>query len=280
MLFAYERGEILMSTFSGVFFSLLATLFLYTNPKIKQHKTWGNFYTWYVEGLAAPCVAIFFFLILGALALEALEATAEEDGNPKFVRCLEHFPRGECREWKPRALDDSAENLARIELLGEPEFPWRNWDFFGGLFFSFTIVTTIGYGTFGPASAGGKLFVCGYMLVGIPLAAAKMTNVAQAMVHIFFHEQVRQRWLAVRAALGSYDDLDADRSGSVSLEEVEAALRRAALPLRRDEVEAMVAACDTDGEKGLSQAEFERLLDRIADWAGSRREALPARALG
>ena len=33
-----------------------------------------------------------------------------------------------------------------------------NWDFYGSFFFCYTLITTIGYGTFSPQSTGGKIF--------------------------------------------------------------------------------------------------------------------------
>ncbi|MEQ2219944.1 hypothetical protein ILYODFUR_000280 [Ilyodon furcidens] len=52
-----------------------------------------------------------------------------------------------------------------------------NWDVASALFFSGTIITTIGYGNISPKSNGGKLFCIFYALMGIPMFGILLAGV-------------------------------------------------------------------------------------------------------
>jgi voltage-gated potassium channel Kch len=47
------------------------------------------------------------------------------------------------------------------------------------LYFSVVSLTTVGYGDFTPETTGGKIFVMGYLLVGIGIVAALLNNILQ-----------------------------------------------------------------------------------------------------
>ena len=53
----------------------------------------------------------------------------------------------------------------------DPDSSERNWGVWNSnsALFVFTIVSTIGYGNFAPATNGGKLFLMVYALIGIPI---------------------------------------------------------------------------------------------------------------
>ena len=45
------------------------------------------------------------------------------------------------------------------QAIGDPDDPlWRNWDLAGSAYFTYTLASTIGYGTFAPKTDGGKAF--------------------------------------------------------------------------------------------------------------------------
>ena len=74
----------------------------------------------------------------------------------------------------PRALEWFQAHQAELgkyanskESCPDPDRP--KWDWSGSLYFSFTVVSTIGYGTFGPATDVGKAMVVVLGLVGILL---------------------------------------------------------------------------------------------------------------
>ena len=139
-------------------------------------------------------------------------------------------------------------------------------------FFCFTIITTIGYGTFAPRTTGGKLFTVFYMLVGIPLAAATYGSIADSIIHLLFQPFVHKHRRKVRARIGEFSDVDTDNDGRVSLEEVKVALKKGhvrdafRMPMSDTALEKLIEAIDMDGEHGLSPDEFGVVCERIADW--------------
>ncbi|XP_072283815.1 potassium channel, subfamily K, member 16-like isoform X2 [Pyxicephalus adspersus] len=58
-----------------------------------------------------------------------------------------------------------------------------NWDISSAFFFSGTVVTTIGYGTIAPQTAGGQIFCVGYALFGIPLNIFVLSRVGKHLSH-------------------------------------------------------------------------------------------------
>jgi hypothetical protein len=305
MLLSYERLPVFCTYVLPVAIWVPFLVLVYCKPHVKDGKYLGHLFKWLIGGVVKPSVIQFAFVSFGALVLEGLEASAEEDDNLAFMRCMgssevllqqtsatdytvlerddRNFTRDDCREWTPTnfsslyfngdQLGDGTQRAAVLSVLGEPpEFPWRNFDFYGSAFFCFTIITTIGYGTFAPRTTGGKLFTVFYMLVGIPLAAATYGSLAKSIIHTLFQPFVHKHRRTVRGRIGEFHDVDTDDDSRVSLEEVKVALKKGLVrdafgrPMSDAALERLIEAIDTDGESGLCPAEFEMVCDRIADW--------------
>ena len=68
-----------------------------------------------------------------------------------------------------------------LEDLGICTFPNHltpHWTVTGSTFYAFTVITTIGYGAFAPATKIGRVFTCVYAVPGIGIVAVVLTSVA------------------------------------------------------------------------------------------------------
>ena len=59
------------------------------------------------------------------------------------------------------------------------------WTFAGGLFYSITVITTIGYGHIAPKTAIAKVVTIFYAILGIPLTVLCWSNIGDAMANAF-----------------------------------------------------------------------------------------------
>jgi potassium channel subfamily K protein 16 len=65
------------------------------------------------------------------------------------------------------------EESSSVEALPSRDL---NWSFSGACFFCFTVITTIGYGNYVPATPEGKTFTIFFATVGFVLYAFTMNN--------------------------------------------------------------------------------------------------------
>jgi len=59
------------------------------------------------------------------------------------------------------------------------------WTFAGALFYSITVITTIGYGHIAPKTPVGKIVTIFYAIIGIPITVICWSNIGDAMAHAF-----------------------------------------------------------------------------------------------
>uniref|UniRef100_A0A0K0DT04 Fibronectin type-III domain-containing protein n=1 Tax=Strongyloides stercoralis TaxID=6248 RepID=A0A0K0DT04_STRER len=71
------------------------------------------------------------------------------------------------------------------------------WDFKNSLFFTATMLTSIGYGFVAPSTFMGRLFVVIYCLIGIPLTLVTVANVAKFISETVFvcHYELWKMWM-------------------------------------------------------------------------------------
>jgi len=64
-----------------------------------------------------------------------------------------------------------------------PDDDRSSWNFMGSLYFCFTVITTIGYGTYTPSTEAGRLFCIFYALLGIPCFVIMTTIISEAILN-------------------------------------------------------------------------------------------------
>ncbi|XP_064622233.1 potassium channel subfamily K member 10-like isoform X2 [Lineus longissimus] len=69
-------------------------------------------------------------------------------------------------------------------LTGNTTSSHTNWDYASAIFFSSTVVTTIGYGNIAPSTEGGRAFCSVYALIGIPLNLTLLAAIGEKMARV------------------------------------------------------------------------------------------------
>ncbi|XP_071445275.1 potassium channel subfamily K member 4-like [Hetaerina americana] len=124
------------------------------------------------------------YLAMGGIVFSALEGPDEDRLVERLLTTRLRF-----LQEHPCVSDDALEELIREvmdaskrgvsaarNVTGEP-----NWSFGQSLFFSSTVITTIGYGHVTPLSKGGKIFCMVYATLGIPLTLVLLTALVERL---------------------------------------------------------------------------------------------------
>ncbi|XP_069357874.1 potassium channel subfamily K member 1-like isoform X2 [Maniola hyperantus] len=130
-------------------------------------------------------MAMALYLTMGASVFQALEGPVERATEQRLAKLKMDFLNDH-----PCLADEDLETLldevirasnrgvsASRNVSGGP-----NWTFGQSLFFSSTVVTTIGYGHVTPLSKPGKLFCMVYALLGIPLTLVLLSALVERLL--------------------------------------------------------------------------------------------------
>ncbi|KAJ8970116.1 hypothetical protein NQ317_000570 [Molorchus minor] len=125
------------------------------------------------------------FLCSGAFVFSILEAPEETALKLKLEGAIQNFISTNPTV-SHQALEDLINEVVKANnrgvsasrnATGEP-----NWSFGQSLFFSSTIVTTIGYGHVTPLSRMGKIFCIAYAVVGIPMTLVLLSALVERLL--------------------------------------------------------------------------------------------------
>ena len=133
---------------------------------------------------------IFGFLFLGALIFYELEHEAER------IRAAEWAET----EKSINAYLDEIENATKFGLISSKHFTTLknyingdissetsldapNWDYPGCMFFTFTLISTIGYGTFSAQTDGGKVASALFSIIGVAYFGFVLSHVSERIIH-------------------------------------------------------------------------------------------------
>ncbi|KAM6906852.1 potassium channel subfamily K member 4 [Xenentodon cancila] len=130
--------------------------------------------------LLAIFTGVLLYLVLGAVVFQALETQEEGKKHDGLQESRQIFLSNfSCVD--PEILEQLIEDVAKaieegLNITRNSTFVSK-WDLGSALFFSGTIITTIGYGNISPKTDGGKVFCIFYALVGIPMFGILLAGV-------------------------------------------------------------------------------------------------------
>merc|ERR1719187_1991361 len=92
-----------------------------------------------------------------------------------------------------KQVTDSLKSFEKQLIIALKEKGWDGkesnqtvtWSFAGSLFYSITVITTIGYGHIAPKTAVAKIVTIFYAILGIPLTVLCWSNIGDAMANAF-----------------------------------------------------------------------------------------------
>ncbi|XP_006899756.1 PREDICTED: potassium channel subfamily K member 6 [Elephantulus edwardii] len=149
--------------------------------------------------LAGALVVYAAYLLLGALLVAQLEGPHEAQLRAELEQLrAQLLQRSPCVA--ASALDSLVERVLAAGRLGRGVFANTTsdttWDFASALFFTSTLVTTVGYGYTTPLTDGGKAFAIAFAVLGVPATMLLLTASVQRLSLLLTHKPLS--WLSLR----------------------------------------------------------------------------------
>jgi hypothetical protein len=158
--------------------------------------------------------------------------------------------------------------LAVQSLAGELGYPLKPLDpqhnewwpmHSSSVLFAFTIVSTIGYGNIAPVTIGGKMFLAGLALIGVPIAGTCFHKTASFFLQLLELRAVK----SMPQVRESFDYIDMDGSGWLNKQEFATALKELGMDKSKVEVNKLFHKLDSDKSGKLEFREFEVAVSKL-----------------
>lgn len=123
------------------------------------------------------------FLLIGAAVFQVLESTTDprelELAEDADKATLEKMRTNLSVNMSKEEFDDLVNKLHKFQEDHHQRASSYDWTFYASLYFSSSVITTIGYGHMAPATFGGRLFCVFYALFGIPLCMLALKSIGE-----------------------------------------------------------------------------------------------------
>jgi hypothetical protein len=180
------------------------------------------------------------YLYVGACVFPYLEQYAEINER----RRVRHLLRAVRANLTESVFDEIADAIAGPDWESKTTGS-LSWTFDGAVFFSFTLMTTIGYGSFVPQTRDGRLFTICYAPIGIAIAALTYVRLAETLLSLV--EDLAFALMRVDPLKLAFDDCDVDHSGALSREEMAAMLTDLGAELSLAQFKELMASAQRHG---------------------------------
>eukprot|EP00756_Hemistasia_phaeocysticola_P053836 Hpha_TRINITY_DN29783_c0_g1::TRINITY_DN29783_c0_g1_i1::g.2573::m.2573 len=110
------------------------------------------------------------YLCIGAIVMRQIERPTEDANIEEGAKEVDHLIKD---------LNMTQKDMDTLEATGICNFhKTPNWTLTGALFFTLTVITTIGYGSFAPATQAGRSFTAFYAIIGIGIIGQMLASCA------------------------------------------------------------------------------------------------------
>ncbi|XP_063678701.1 uncharacterized protein LOC134814493 isoform X5 [Bolinopsis microptera] len=123
-----------------------------------------------------------FYMCIGAAIFCAIEREEEKEHSREMIEMWDKFQKE--NSIPQEKMDKFLHKHYEMCEMGDHNHEGNNiqWDYVSSLFFTGTILTTIGYGHSSPATLGGRVFTIFYAIAGIPFMLGLLNVVAEILL--------------------------------------------------------------------------------------------------
>ena len=190
------------------------------------------------------------YLLFGGIIFQQIEMSYESDLRQQYLEYLNYIGSN--------LTDYQYQQLFTIGGLTPPDEAYLYWNnLANSIFFSFTLVSTIGYGNTVPLTSAGKVFAIFYLIFGIPLGAYAFGFISSWII----------RWslylLKIRSdpVLRAYHFVGLNKNQPIRPNQIRRLIEAMNITVSDKELNDVIHDADIDGDGEISFQEFKKVIE-------------------